>query len=326
MQEKKTGLGEDSDPILHISDLMTVIGVFDGMGGAGSAECKSDFGDAHTKAYVGSRIVRDAVEKFFKGISEVDENFSLRLQKAIQERYKAELAKYPSSSKGGLRSTLIKEYPTTLAVACIHKVDSHYVIDSYWAGDSRNYIWDKNGLFQITIDDLRGNLDPLQNLHEDAPVSNCIQADGPFTINHCRIDNYKLTDKFVVLSATDGCFGYYQSPMDFERVLVSTLKASASDVDWKNNLTKQFSKVTADDFSYSLTAFGCDNFNELKNEFKSNSAIQSYISKSKNYEKEVANLKRQQDKVKSLQSDIIKDINELWPRYKEQYLKYMTIK
>ena len=64
-QDKIEGRGEDSDPILFHNDNIIVVGVFDGMGGAGGAECESDYsvnGHLMTKAYVGSRIVRDAIE------------------------------------------------------------------------------------------------------------------------------------------------------------------------------------------------------------------------------------------------------------------------
>lgn len=65
MQEKKQGLGEDSDPILLTLDGVTVVGVLDGMGGAGGAECDSDFG-VHTKAYVASRIIQKSIVDFIR--------------------------------------------------------------------------------------------------------------------------------------------------------------------------------------------------------------------------------------------------------------------
>ena len=63
MKPKKIGLGEDSEPIFLNRDFFVAVGVLDGMGGAGGAECISDFGDSHTKAYVASRIIKEAIEK-----------------------------------------------------------------------------------------------------------------------------------------------------------------------------------------------------------------------------------------------------------------------
>lgn len=182
----------------------------------------------------------------------------------IEERFLEETRKYPPKSKGGLRSSLIKEYPATLALICISESKTGYVIDSFWAGDSRNYLWNSNGLFQISKDDLKGELDPLQNIREDAPMSNCLSADARFVINHKRIDEFPLEDKFIVLSATDGCFGYYPSPMDFEKVLSDALKGAESKEDWERRLSQAFAYVTGDDFSFSVAAFGYKDFKELK--------------------------------------------------------------
>lgn len=239
MQEKKEGRGEDSDPIRFSNNDSILLGVFDGMGGAGGAECESDFshdGIHMTKAYVGSRIVKEAIEKSVRENPGIlfDSNLEVILSNIIRVRYAEEKEKFPPKSKGGLRSALIKEYPTTLAISCITRTHEKFSIDSFWAGDSRNYIWNQDGLFQISVDDVKGNLDPMQNLHEDAPMSNCIQADGPFKINHKNIlINHK--DRFVVISATDGCFGYYPSPMDFEKALLDSLINASSLEEFEKN-------------------------------------------------------------------------------------------
>lgn len=325
MKEKKEGRGEDSDPILFICDNSILIGVFDGMGGAGGTECISDYshdGIDMTKAYVGSRIVKDAIEtsvcKNPKILLEPD--LSDHLADIIKTRYAEEKEKYPLKSKGGLRSTLIKEYPTTLAISCITKQLDEFIIDSYWAGDSRNYLWTSNGFFQISIDDLKGNMDPMQNLYEDAPMSNCIQADVPFRINHKRIllqSNHKL----VVISATDGCFGYYPSPMDFEKALIDSLKSSNTIDEFKEILTNAFALVTADDFSFSIAAIGFKNFNELKSTLgHPRKLVKDYFSYRNHFEKEVHIA---ESKIAKLREKDGKKLTATWSLYKETYLKYM---
>lgn len=292
MREKKEGHGEDSDPILFSNNDSIFLGVFDGMGGAGGAECESDFshdGIHMTKAYVGSRIVKEAIEKSVRENPGIlfDPNLEIILSNIIKVRYAEEKEKFPPKSKGGLRSALIKEYPTTLAISCITHTPEKFSIDSFWAGDSRNYIWNQDGLFQISVDDLKGNLDPMQNLHEDAPMSNCIQANGPFKINHKNIlVNHK--DKFVVISATDGCFGYYPSPMDFEKALLDSLINASSLEEFEKNLTTAFTFVTADDFSFSIAAVGFKNFNDLKSCLGSpTKLVQKYFNKRRYFEHEV---------------------------------------
>ena len=325
MQEKKEGRGEDSEPILFSNNNSILLGVFDGMGGAGGAECVSDYshnGIHMTKAYVGSRIIKDAIEKSVRENPDIifNPNFGDILATIIKERYAKEKDKFPPKSKGGLRSALIKEYPTTLAISCVTLSTDKFAIDSFWAGDSRNYLWNQNGLFQISVDDLMGNLDPLQNLHEDAPMSNCIQADGTFKINHKNI-LVSNKDKFVVISATDGCFGYYPSPMDFEKALLDSLKNASSIEGFKKNLTSAFAFVTADDFSYSIAAIGFKNFNDLKSCLGSPTKIvKEYFSKRRYFEQEV---RKAEEKISKLRDGVDDYLTSLWPKYKCNYLKYM---
>lgn len=328
MQEKKKGRGEDSDPILFYKDNIIVVGVFDGMGGAGGAEWDSDYtvnGQFMTKAYIGSRIVRDAIEKAIKDDPSIvtKEDFSDKLEQVILDRYETEKEKYASKSKSGLRSALIKEYPTTLAISTIIKEKDQYFIDSYWAGDSRNYIWTSKGLFQISIDDLKGNLDPLQNLSEDAPMSNCIQADGPFKIRHQHI-TFPLEEKFVVISATDGCFGYYPSPMDFHKILIDSIKASKDFNQLGEKLTEAFALVTSDDFSFSIAFIGYNDFKELKELKNHDKILNSYFKLRHTYENKIRRNRKLQEDINSLGEQLKKEILELWSKYKTSYMVFMN--
>lgn len=326
MQEKKEGLGEDSNPILYADDRDNVIliGVFDGMGGAGSTECVSDFsenGVHKTMAYVGSRIVRDAIDMAIleNPALVMSSDLATELKNIINIRYASEKEKYQSNTKAGIRSRLIKGYPTTLAIACIRRKSSEYSIDSLWAGDSRNYIWSKDGLFQISTDDLKGNLDPMQNLHEDAPMSNCIQADSEFKINHNHIE-IPVNEKFVVISATDGCFGYYPSPMDFELALYDTLKSAQGIKEFKSSLTNSFAKITGDDFSYVVAPIGFSSYKEIKSYFKSSNKIAKEYYKNQKYLN--LKIKKTENKLNRLKSRLENSRISSWQKYKRNYLKY----
>ncbi len=325
MQEKKIGRGEDSDPILLDIDNAVVIGVFDGMGGAGSSECSSDFGEDKTNAYVGSRIVRDVIEAHIKNNIESVSSPGLVeiIRSVIKERYAEEKEKYPPKIKGNLRSSLIKEYPTTMAILTLRDNEDKYLIDSYWAGDSRNYIWGKDGLFQVTHDDLKGNVDPLQNIYEDAPLSNCIHADGSFEIHHQSICCFKKSDKFLLISATDGCFGYYPSPMDFEQALIDTLHESSDISEWENFLSEEFSAVAADDFSFAIVAVGFKNFREVKDLHKKTELIRAYSERRRSYKGKIRKKIQLEEQIAKLDKELKAEIEELWPRYKSRYLKLM---
>ena len=325
MQEKVHGLGEDAPPISLQLDGLTVVGALDGMGGAGGTECDSAFG-THTQAYVASRIVGQRISEFIQHnpLSVQQEDFSARLHDVVKERLQQELTNYPPKSKLGLRSTLIKTYPTTLALACVSLSDEGYLVDIYWAGDSRCYLWSREGLFQLTQDDLKGGLDPLQNLREDAPMSNCLQAESDFEIHHLRLSPLALNEKFVVFAATDGCFGYYASPMDFEKAMVDALKCSSLEKEWRSRLSKAFAEATGDDFSFSLVALGFKDFNDIKRELgQYRPSLSSYFRKRTDYDKCKRSILKLKKKLEQQGRDLEKDIDVLWEKYKDNYQKYL---
>ena len=332
MIEKKIGRGEDSQPISFYNEYLVVLGVFDGMGGAGAAEHPSDFsteaGEHKTKAYIGSRIIRQSILDAISENAEIalNDNFQDVLKEIITQRYKAEKDKFPPKSKIGLRSSLIKDYPTTLALICLSKESNEYIVDSYWAGDSRNYLWTSEGLFQVSKDDLQGNLDPLQNLKDDAPMSNCIHADGPFYINHKKI-KIDCKEKIILISATDGCFAYFDSPMDFELCLIDTLRKSSNETEWKERLDDIFKDVTGDDFSFSIGCIGFENFGEVKKKFKKvRSSLQHYLQTRNNYIDLFNNKKKMEALIKSKKEILLTEVDELWPSYKNNYYKYFIEK
>lgn len=261
--EKRDGFGEDGDPIsLSIpKDNIEAVGVFDGMGGAGATFCNWKDEKQHTQAYVASRIVRDAVEDYLKTSGKT---FSAKEMKtAISVTYQQQKKDFPSKSSG-LRCKLVREFPTTMAVCIINRKsdDGKYSVTSLWAGDSRNYLWTKNGFYLISQDDLDQPLDPMQNLREDAAMSNCICADREFHINQCSVVD--IEEPFIVFSATDGCFGYFPTPMHFENMLKEGLKQSQNKEEWELNIKEKIKLVAADDISMSLMAIGFKDFVELR--------------------------------------------------------------
>lgn len=313
MIEKREGHGEDSNPLSLVKENFYAVGVFDGLGGAGAATCKSDFGDGYTKAYIASRIIEEAISNYINNIENPSTVTAEGLKSVAKGRLEQEKRQYPTKTSG-LRSKLVREYPTTLAIATAEKKeDGSCIVSSYWAGDSRNYLWTSEGFYQITKDDLDADLDPLQNLRNDAVMSNCVCEDRDFCINK-KI--YRVEGPSIILSATDGCFGYFPTPMHFENVLRKTLVQAANKDEWEDYLKEEIKNVTADDVSLSLLAIGVDNFDSLKNTFFSSdiagfSAIDTLESVIKAIECSLEENKSQ-----------LKDaIQNGWEEYKMEYMK-----
>ena len=314
--EKKEGLGEDAPPLLIDKGNSCAVGTFDGMGGAGATICESSsLGVGHTQAYISSRIVCSSMDIFLQNHLPTDDVVLEDMKTVIKRKLQDEKDSFLPKSVSSLRSKLVREYPTTLAIVTLKESDTSFLIDSYWAGDSHCYLWTKDGFFQISRDDIEEKNDPMENLHNDSPMSNCICIDRDFTIHHNTIELEK--GPVIILCATDGCFGYYKTPMHFEYVLKSCLQKAKDEEEWKQLIKEDVLKVTGDDCSLSLVAKGFSAFDDLKKTMKS---ISSKIIELMKQEKEVADAEQiLAEEKREYEQKIVSG----WNSYKRNYMKYL---
>ncbi len=266
--EKIDGQGEDAPPTLLFQSAQKegLLAVYDGLGGAGSKtyllqENKQEI--RKSGAYLASRLAKESLEQAYH--REIDKNAFLEsLENTLKTAFQT-YAQNLDSTESKLKSKLIKTLPTTLAgLYYTHKpTDKTCSIQSFWAGDSRNYLLTSaKGLQPLSTDDLHKNPDALENLWQDAPLSNCIEATGNY---HIHQKTFSITSPAILISASDGCFGYLPSPMHFEYILLKTLIESVYDAeDWRDKLIEMLLPIAADDVSLSLVALGIENLNALK--------------------------------------------------------------
>lgn len=315
--EKIVGHGEDAPPLL-INNLgkAGAVGVFDGMGGAGATVCDSSFGDGYTKAFVASRLVAYSIEVYLNNHLPTDDISVEDMKAVIKNKLNEEKEKYPPKIKSSLRSKLVRDYPTTIALVTFQKHEEDLHIDSYWAGDSHCYLWNKDGFSQISKDDLEEKNDPMENLHNDSPISNCVCSDRDFVIHHKPITLAK--EPVIILCATDGCFGYYQTPMHFKYILKVCLQNAKNEKEWKELLQNEILEVTGDDCSLSLMAIGFSSFDELKNSMKSDAT--EGMSKLVQLERDIADAEQILVDTKHQYEKIV---TSEWEQYKKGYMKYI---
>ena len=315
MIEKREGHGEDSNPLFLVKDDFCAVGVFDGMGGSGATTCVSDFGNDHTKAYVASRIIKEAISNYLSNTEPYSDINAEGILNTAKSRLEQEKSNFPTKASG-LRSKLVRDYPTTLAIVTYEqKENGMSIINSYWAGDSRNYLWNSEGFYQISKDDLDVENDPLENLRNDGALSNCICSDRTFQINN---KNVNVTGPFVIISATDGCFGYFPTPMHFHEVLLTGLKLSGNISEWENYVKEKICKVTGDDISLSLCAIGYEDFNTIKSSFADDTIVG--FDEISNLQTEIAALDVAIREKKALLEE---SIQAGWKNYKTSYMKYI---
>ena len=123
---KVAGEGEDADPILRVGPDLGLVGVFDGMGGAGGRVYDTPDG-RHTGAWIASRFARNVVERLMLELIKPEWNLdgpatAAELHRVLASSLAARLAelKAPETT---LRSKLVKALPTTMTLAVLQRTD-----------------------------------------------------------------------------------------------------------------------------------------------------------------------------------------------------------
>lgn len=316
--------GEDSDPILRDGPDLGLLAVFDGMGGAGGTVYETEDG-SHSGAYLASRIARDVVERRMLQLLVPDWNLKGEaaaddLRRSVQEALEERLAelKAPASR---LRSRLLRALPTTMAALALqrsHRSGSTWLCHVFWAGDSRAYVFEPDGARQLSTDDLRDPSDAMDNLRRDSVVSNAMSADTAFHVNYRRVE---LTAPFLLVTATDGCFGYIPSPMHFERMVLAPLAGARTVEAWSRTIQQEIATVTGDDAAMSVMAVGAD-LSELQALYAPRAAEleEQFTGPIDDLARSVQQAELDLQALRQRQTD---ETQQLWSRYQPGYERYL---
>ena len=226
-----------------------LIASFDGLGGAGAKKYMNYSGK--TGAYVASRAVCGGVHTWF-----CDDRQEDTLCGYIDRSLK--VLKGHAEKSARMLGSLSKEFPTTAAMIMgTRQENGDLALTSFWAGDSRCNMLDDGGLHQLSDDDL-DNQDAMSNLTNDGVMTNVINATTSYEIHSKSL----LADRpCILITASDGCFGYLKSPMEFEYLLIDTLVKAETVTDWKILLNERMFEVAGDDYTLCVAVYG---YNDLK--------------------------------------------------------------
>ncbi|MET8080564.1 serine/threonine protein phosphatase [Streptomyces sp. NPDC005303] len=265
--ERVPGRGEDADPFVadHQDSRQGVLAVFDGSGGAGAAPAwQAPDGEFRTGAWVGARVARLATDAWFHDVAAEGEP----AEPETLRDYLRFFLEHAPQRRSKISGTMRRQLPTTLA-ALHYKVvqvqdEVGLELRPLWAGDSRAYVLrPRTGLQVLTRDHTRES-DALELLRSDPPMTNLVCADREFEIDGGRV-TYPLP--CVLVTATDGFFGYVHTPADFETLLLRTLRQAGTVGEWADLVRREVQSYTADDASLAVVALGYDGFADLRARF-----------------------------------------------------------
>lgn len=304
-RDKIPGHGEDSYCYSFCDDA-GILGTFDGCGGLG-AKTHSNY-SGHTEAYIASRLCAGAFYDLFRKCFPCNMSAPSLIEEKFAPQIEQRLKDYgPSKEATGfqIKGASVRTLPSTAAVAMIQQdLDGSLLVTAIWAGDSRVYIMNSLGLAQITVDDTTVT-DPMMNIYEDGILNNILCSDKPVNLHHRTI---KLKEPFIVFSATDGCFGYLSTPMEFEGLLLDSLLKTQCVADWERRLADAISSIAGDDHTLCLAAYGYGSFSAIQERF---AGRYEYIEK--NYLLPVSGIS-----IEDRESRF-----ELWNSYRDNYLRHI---
>lgn len=253
--------GEDSFAYSFEKKDIHTQAVFDGCGGAGSwqyAEYKNSTG-----AYIAAQSMAKADLEWFNHLSIEIAKDAIEAERSFHNMASHVLAGLKRKcAPMKISGSLVKAFPCTASVALMTSKENYLSLTTLNVGDSRIYFLSpQTGLVQLTVDDSQGDPDPLESLRDSAPMSDMLNADNPFVIKYRQLS---LTYPCAIITATDGIFGYFRSPMDFEYVLLDAIMRSNSFAQFENTLKEAILSVTGDDSTCIMSFYGWNSYDNVK--------------------------------------------------------------
>lgn len=252
--------GEDSFA-LRSDEQGAFLCVTDGCGGLGSKRYANL--ENKTGAYLAARLAARAFDEWAQerrpalGTQEEAQILCREAERSLFDRLKGFADAHCSEEKSRIVGSMQRRLPTTLCAATIERRDVCF----FWAGDSRGYVMDEEGLRQYTRDHVRGETDAFETLYRDAPLSNLLSADK---LGRIQQRSVHLDKPSLVITATDGIYSSLPTPMEVEMLLLDTLRLARSLPDWEKKLHKQAAANAQDDATLLIASVGFHSFDELK--------------------------------------------------------------
>lgn len=194
----------------------------------------------------------DDIQNHQDTIDQVLSEYAKRLAKEIRDK----LEKIAKKIGLEIETSVTGAYllPTTLQIA-LTKEEKNIVKSVFlWAGDSRAYMWNNDGLAQITDDHENG--ETMYNLV-------CLSRD--FKIE-ARYESFQKP--CVLFVATDGCYkcSCYSSPLEMEMTFLNAFNDADTFEDAAKNFEEAYDRIGRHDDSNSmaLQSFGYDNDDNVR--------------------------------------------------------------
>lgn len=180
-----------------------------------------------------------------------------------------------------------------------------------------------DGLQQISRDDIKSASGEYSDMTQDAPLSNCISADIDFELRHL---SFRTKLPVVLFVATDGCYGYVNTPAHFEQLLIGTLLRSKDEEEWRDNISAALKPISGDDFSMALVCLGWNKFTSIQSAFENRlkevqeiiSPVDAIVNKINALDLKIESYKQEKENCINEKKEVY---SQFWDSYKVTYEK-----
>ena len=275
--EMISGRGEDCFYSAQ-KDNSAIAAVFDGCGGLGSRKYQN-YRD-HTGAYMAARAASGAMRDWYQesgdeagSVGEKGPGRQAGEDSGDTRKAALQISSYLTRALdvvNGLAGqtsrifgTMVRDFPTTAAAALVRNSEQGTEVQCFWAGDSRVYLMNRDGLAQLTRDDVDGT-NAMSNLRSDGALTNVVAADREFVLHAGKKLRFGDKDPYMIFAATDGCFGYLPTPMDFEDMILTCLLKAAGPMDFRHRLEESIRETAGDDYTLAFMSFGFGDFRTMQ--------------------------------------------------------------
>ncbi len=250
----RPGVAEDAPPLALLRGGIALLGVFDGLGGAGVRAVDGEDGRRSSAYYAARTASGAAAAQFAQASAAEGASFATAVAAAIG-RSLAQRHRIAPPRIGTLRSALLRSYPTTAALLRVSPCPGGLDLLALWAGDSRCYVLTPQaGLQQLSLDDSHAAADPMGALRDDSCMTHLLCAEHPA---HLRTSARRLVAGPAVLFATsDGAYAALPSPMHFEALLLDTVLEARDPATWAATLAAHLVPLADDDISLAAAFAG----------------------------------------------------------------------
>lgn len=304
--EAVRGNGENAAFAHSFESGLVVTGVFDGCGNIGNRRYSG--ANDRTGAYIGSRIAAFAASEYF------EQNFSkkgssyIRRTSTEQLEYVRQLKEHISGKLDEVKKRLSRpdeeactELPTGVSITASMSAGNFTLCNYIWAGNTRGYMLDDQGLCQLTTDDTDINSDDaFAHLRKRGKITNYAGGTGDFRLH----SGFTVFSRPVIMiNASEECFTHFRTPMEFENVILQTMTEASSPSRWMARLGEILKKITGSDCTIAFACYGFEDFEDMK---------KYYTMRQIRIRKESIDLHRGADE---------KILKQLWEQYRSSYYR-----